>query len=385
MKNAQQELLLVKEEQLRPYIVKNTYLKAKNTYVCVSKRTCNNINCTKVAHYGRRDTKIVECCSEHIPEEIKDEYIRLDGVCKHEKCDKIAHYSEKGTRKVKYCKDHIPVGKEDNYYLVNGNNCRHKKCSKQASFGKIGSKTKEFCKEHIPEGKEDEYERIGGMCIVEGCKIRASFGYSGFSPECCTEHKSKRMVSDPKNKPKEKDILCTFCLTSVNYNEEYCSGCKRYMELGTTVKRHMKELRIRDLLDKEEIKYIHDKKVSSDSLRRPDYLLYTKWKDTNIVLEVDEDKHRKNTYTCECEISRMKEIYYACKKPKLLFIRYNPDKYISYGVRIFGQEDKEKYLINYVKNRLFNEPIKNNGLYVIYLFYDGFLPDEPEIEEIYVL
>jgi len=191
------------------------------------------------------------------------------------------------------------------------------------------------------------------------------------------------MVIHPKSKPKEEDILCTFCMSSIHYNEEYCKSCKRYLELGTTVKGHEKELRIKSLLDEEEVKYVHDKVIKGgNSLRRPDFRLFTSHEDMEMILEVDEDKHRGNDYTCECELKRMKEIFQECKKPKMLFIRYNPDKYKSTdGVKKFTPVHREKYLMKYINNKI-AKPIEEDGLYVVYLFYDGFLPNNPEIEKI---
>jgi len=256
--------------------------------------------------------------------------------------------------------------------------CKHKDCTTRAHYGKKGSRKKEYCKTHIPD---DCYVCLNGICKHPNCTTRASFGYSGYSSEYCSKHKKPRMIIYPKSKPKEEDIQCQFCLASIHYDELFCSGCKRYLELGTTVKTHEKELRVKSLLDEDDIKYTHDK-IIGESKRRPDFRIYTNETEYNIILEVDENKHGSYNYNCECEIIRMKQIYNECGKSKMLFIRYNPDKFKSITGEKFTQQQKEKYLMKYLNERI-SDPIEENGLYVVYLFYDGFLSDEPEIEKVY--
>ena len=70
----------------------------------------------------------------------------------------------------------------------------------------------------------------------------------------------------------------------------------------------------------------HDKVVAGGcSKKRPDFLITTFW--GYIILEIDEFQHNRKTYPCECEVNRMKEIYFDCGVKHLLFIRYNPDSY----------------------------------------------------------
>ena len=44
-------------------------------------------------------------------------------------------------------------------------------------------------------------------------------------------------LSDSLKKPKDEDILCQYCSSVIHYNEQFCSSCKKYIELGNkTVK-----------------------------------------------------------------------------------------------------------------------------------------------------
>ena len=188
------------------------------------------------------------------------------------------------------------------------------------------------------------------------------------------------MIYKPLSKEKEQDIQCKFCLQSIHYNEEYCKSCKKYIELGNkTVKRHEKELEIKFILEQNEIKFNHDKIVLDGcSKKRPDFIIPTSW--GNIVLEVDEYQHNRKTYSCECEINRMKKIYQDIGEQNLLFIRYNPDRYLmTDNNKNIPKKERQIILIKYI-NDLFNA--NYTGLGVIYLFYDGFLLDNLEIEKI---
>ena len=72
--------------------------------------------------------------------------------------------------------------------------------------------------------------------------------------------------------------------------------------------------------------WIHDKRVQDGcSKRRPDLLL-----DLGshiIIIEIDENKHSE--YECTCENKRIMEISQDVYHRPIIFIRFNPDKYID--------------------------------------------------------
>jgi hypothetical protein len=108
--------------------------------------------------------------------------------------------------------------------------------------------------------------------------------------------------------------------------------------------------------------FIHNKSVLNSFEEKryfPD--IRFELKDYDLIVEVDENKHRNYS----CEEKRMHEITSALNKP-CVFIRYNPDS---------KQSDKN-FLLNKVKFYLEKEydEIENlfdehSGYYVEYLFY----------------
>ena len=138
------------------------------------------------------------------------------------------------------------------------------------------------------------------------------------------------MLTYPLRYGKNDIKKCLYCWEEIYYSDDFCPYCKQFNILGTTVKTHTKELEIEVLLEQKfgaDI-FIHDKSVSGGcSLKRPDFLLTATW--GHIVLEVDEFQHKRKTYPCECEVARMKQIYFDCGVKNLLFIRYNSRVFLS--------------------------------------------------------
>ena len=191
------------------------------------------------------------------------------------------------------------------------------------------------------------------------------------------------MILHPLKYDKNGKQLCEYCSSEIHYTQKYCSGCKQYIKRGNvTVKRQRKELRIKHLLSKSNIEFIHDKIADNKcTRRRPDFVIHTYF--GILILEVDEHQHNRKNYPCECELSRMKEIYMSVGVERLLFVRYNPDKYKS-TVPLYKGSERETYLIKYIQEWLdpenkFKDPSKFN-LGSVYLFYDGFIPSSVEIE-----
>ena len=72
--------------------------------------------------------------------------------------------------------------------------------------------------------------------------------------------------------------------------------------------------------------WVHDKKIEDGcSKRRPDLLL-----DLGshiIIIEIDEDKH--SSYDSSCENKRLMELSQDVHHRPIVFIRFNPDKYVD--------------------------------------------------------
>ena len=175
---------------------------------------------------------------------------------------------------------------------------------------------------------------------------------------------------------------CDYCCSAIHYSETFCGHCKQYIDNGKTVKRQRKEDEIKELLlETNFINFRHDKKVEYGcTKRRPDFEITTSWGD--IILEVDENQHNRKTYPCECEIVRMKQIYFDCGVEHLLFIRYNPDTYVSLDCISKPEKMKQRHeLLTKFLQKCMNVR-KFEHLGVVYLYYDGFSRNGIEIETI---
>lgn len=330
-------------------------------HVNIKRKRCANINCNIIANFGLHSDKIPIFCGKHIPSK---DYINLKSKrCNYTSCMKIPYFGKAGSKIVEFCRNHRP----ENYVDVKSSMCKNTGCTKRAVFGLAGSKLLEFCKTHRPT---EEYVNIlNKPCKYEQCVRQPVFGFPGYSKEYCSMHKLSGMVKTPTKVKKETIKTCNYCETDIHYGEEFCSGCKNYIKTGTTVKRHAKELAVKALLDSHEIKYIHDRViVGGCSKKRPDFVIPTEW--GTIILEVDEHQHNRKTYTCECEITRMKQIYHDEGVENLLFIRYNPDDYKPITGVQMTVKSREDYLIKYLKKQMAELTFK--GLGAVYLFYDGF-------------
>ena len=292
----------------------------------------------------------------------------------------MASYGPMGTKKRNFCKQHAPSD-----YINNiSKRCFYLHCNIQPCYGLLGTTFAVYCKQHAPA----EYVDIKNKrCLYATCTTFAHYGLPGYSSEYCAKHKTNEMLINPLKRKREQNINCEYCQTEIHHNEQFCSGCKRYIELGNkTIKRHEKELTTKTLLKtnfKNEF-VSHDMTIDSAcSKRRPDFVLNAAW--GNIIVEVDEFQHIRNNYSCACEISRMKQIYFDCGVEHLLFIRYNPDKYklLETTLQCESKRNREDYLVRYIKEQLSNidKPSWGN-LGVIYLFYDGFTRNAVEIETI---
>ncbi len=308
--------------------------------------------------------------------------------CDHINCDKHPLFGVPGFNKKEFCKAHAPVGYED----VKNKRCAHINCDiLNPVFGVPGSNKGEFCKAHAPVGYEDVKNK---RCAHINCDKHPNFGVPGFSPEFCGEHRKDGMVAFPRKRKRTVDSTCQFCTADVKYDANFCSSCKRYVELGNvTVKKKRKEDEIHVLLNehfgKENVR--NDRRIANGcSLRRPDFELLASW--GTIIVEVDEHQHNRKTYPCECEITRMKQIYFDCGVERLLFVRYNPDSFKTFEgdavnprTQCVSKARRQDLLVKYVKEELGREFRQDREVFtlgVIYLFYDGFSAQAMEIEKI---
>ena len=347
--------------------------KPDETYVDIVSKICKFTNCKTRPFYGKSGSKLAEYCVMHKPDET---YVDIKNkTCKHANCKTIPTYGKSGSKLAEYCVMHKP---DETYVDIKNKTCKFAGCKTRPSYGKSGSKLAEYCAMHKPD--ETYVDIKNKTCKFAGCKTLANYGIKGYSSEYCAQHKNKDMVLRPSRYKNAEKKKCEFCETDVYYLDKFCSGCKIYISNGNkTVKRKNKELEIKSLLEENEIKFTHDLIVKDGcSRKRPDFVINTAW--GIIILEVDEFQHNRKTYSCECEISRMKQLYFDCGVENLLFIRYNPDDYkVCDGDKQMTDSRRREYLSRYIQSKMRNG---SNGLAVVYLFYDLFVPENVEIEPI---
>lgn len=294
--------------------------------------------------------------------------------CRYEDCSKRASFGLLNTKISITCGEH----KEIDFVNVVVKTCQHPNCLTLPIFGIKGTKIALFCKEHKEENHVDVKNQI---CQHSNCSTRSSFGIPGYTPEYCAKHKLPNMIIHPLKVKNEDYKQCEYCNLKIHYKQQFCTGCKSYNDLGITVKSHNKELAIKALLERNNILFKHDSIVDQGcSKRRPDFVIQ-KLNGCFIILEVDEFQHKRNTYSCDCEMVRMKQIFFDIGVGSVTFIRYNPDKYkVQKPKKEETNLEREDFLIRLIKTEMEKEI--NLSLSVVYLFYDYFDRQSYEFENI---
>jgi hypothetical protein len=86
-----------------------------------------------------------------------------------------------------------------------------------------------------------------------------------------------------------------------------------------------------------------------------------------VILEVDEYAHTSTGYTPEADMARMRKIQECLGTPHT-FIRYNPDEYVTEGVKLDpSPAERHRVLLDTVQSCLATSP---SEMRVVYLFYD---------------
>jgi len=118
--------------------------------------------------------------------------------------------------------------------------------------------------------------------------------------------------------------------------------------LTETGARKNKEMKIKQTLDENAIKYVHDRRLldrdadCDNSASRPDFQVeHTHQELVTICVEVDENQHK--TYTSTCELVRLNNIAISSQfRRPLVIVRYNPDPFTVGNQRITCRELSRK-------------------------------------------
>jgi hypothetical protein len=347
-------------------------------YVNVKNKRCVHPNCKTIPNYGLEGKKASHC-KTHAPVD----YVNVKNKhCVHPNCKTRPNYGLEG-KKASHCKTHAPV----NYVNVNARQCVHPNCKKQPNYGLEGKKTT-HCKTHAPV----DYVNVNAKhCARPNCKTRPSYGRLFRLKTHCAKHKTPNMYinnrpkcghEDCKERPFYGTTFPERCEghkidTDTNLVEKKCNGCEHdcfltdglchICKYGTKPVKLRKELRLKQLLDANELTYESHDKIFAGSCHkyRPDFIFMTL---THvIILEVDENQH----VNYKCDQARTVNLAQDFGGMPVVFIRYNPDVYTDHlGERIRSAQTKRVgRLIEVIKKCQMYKP--TTLLSRIALFYDG--------------
>ena len=243
--------------------------------------------------------------------------------CIFEACKKQSSFNFEGITKGLYCTQH----KTDDMVDVIHKRCAEPGCKKQPNFNMEGEKQGLYCFQHK---KEEMVNVTQKTCCEEGCKKQSSFNMEGEKRALyCTQHKKPKMI-DVKNRTCKTE----WCLTNVNTNkyDGFCLRCFIHLFPDRPVSRNYKtkEYTVVEFVTSKfpEVHWIADKVINSGcSRRRPDLLLDLGYQ--ILIVEIDENQHID--YDCSCENKRIMELSQDTGHRPIIFIRFNPDKYIHDG------------------------------------------------------
>jgi len=272
--------------------------------------------CNTRPNFGLPADKSASYCKTHADKGMVD---LKNKKCLFESCNTRPYFGLPSDKSAIYCKTHAGKGMID---LVS-KRCLFESCNTMPAFGLPSDKSASYCKAHAEKRMIDLKNK---RCLVESCNTRPSYGLPlDKSASYCKTHAEKGMV-DIKSK---KCKLCNLTQSKTGY----CSPCFYYLNPEhIKTKRH----KTRENTFMYQLKEIYpdlvlDKAVDGGcSRKRPDGLidLYTH----SIIIEIDEDQHRGYS----CENKRSMQLFTDLGSRPIIFIRLNPDSYISNGKKMKG-------------------------------------------------
>ena len=327
-----------------------------------------------------------------------------------------AGFCKIGETKATHCKDCSLETGEKMINIINKNN----KCivckEYQPNFCKIGETKATHCgscakivrkEQNIEMVNIDKRkcikcnEKIASFCIEGGTKAI----YCSSCAQIVSKEENINM-EDIKHKKCKNIIDGIQCKTIAKFKQYdgYCFQC--YFKINTdkipirnikikenAVVEFIKLIYTQEIREKFNIKNIIYDKFCGDTKKKPDIVIICE--NYVIVLEVDEFQHKHQSYkgglySKENEENKMKLIrdYYKSINKKTIYIRFNPDDYITKNnekIKSPWKENEDKLLVvvdeTDWKNRLEilkqkidyylkKKEIKNNS--TNYLFYDGY-------------
>uniref|UniRef100_A0A6C0I4V3 Uncharacterized protein n=1 Tax=viral metagenome TaxID=1070528 RepID=A0A6C0I4V3_9ZZZZ len=332
--------------------------------VNVMTKFCEGPNCLLTPVYNEPHLKTGRFCVTH----------KLDGMvnvvnkrCEHSSCSSLPSFCLPTDTRPRFCHVH----KLDNMIDKKHKVCEESGCSLIPSYAVVGSKTPLYCKAHA---KQDMINVKHKVCEESGCSTHPSYNFLGYSTaRFCVTHKLDTMVDVVHKKCQHSlcnrrpmyntiletrpafcvdhktihmiDVATRKCASEWCVNRSYrpsflgfCTYCfihlfpdkpavKNYKTKETAVVEYITSMF-------PNVTWVADKRVmdgkESGAKRRPDLFLDLGYQ--IIIIEVDENQHVD--YDCSCENKRIMELSQDVGHRPIIFIRFNPDQYMSSGVKV---------------------------------------------------
>lgn len=249
-----------------------------------------------------------------------------DKICIQEGCEKRASYNCERVKVGLYCSQH----KKDGMIHINNKKCIFDKCKITACYNDEGKKQGIYCVSHKKDGMVNV---VGKKCIYNGCKISPCYNYMGETQGIyCSSHKEEGMVDVRSSK-----CLNDWCYTRASNPryKGYCLNCyvNIFPDKPVLINYKTKEYSVAEYVKTKfsSLTWVFDKAIKDGcSKKRPDLLVDLGYQ--IIIIEIDENQH--GNYDCSCENKRIMELSQDLQHRPIIFIRFNPDKYESNGIKI---------------------------------------------------
>lgn len=313
---------------------------------------CEISGCSKRPNFNRNGQRKPTRCVKHKEAGMIDV---AHPPCKEGECLVRPSYGMPG-KKAEYCVTH----KKDGMVNVVDPTCEEVSCLKRPNFNTEGEALGRYCAEHKKEGMVDVTHR---KCEHTGCALQPGYVDPISDKRYCSTHKTPNSITKIRKcespecdtiptfaplgeksalrcashrKGDDVDIKHEFCKTlncgtrAIDKYDGYCLPCHVHIhpDLPNSRNYKTKETAVSSSIKGAfpDISFTSDKRVLDGcSKRRPDDIVDL---GTHLlIVETDETQHDK--YECACENRRIMEISRDVGHRPIVFIRFNPDKYID--------------------------------------------------------
>ena len=271
------------------------------------------------------------------------------------------------------------------YIKKKSNICKFNNCNIGPVYNYENEKQAIYCKSHKLDNMIDIKNK---KCEFDNCNIRPSYNYENEKQAIyCAKHKLDNMIDIKNNKCKTE-----LCFTIVNKRYKgFCLRCFIYNFPDSKIIRDYgtREAKVSEFIKEtyKDLNITYNKQINGGcSQHRPD--IFIDCLTHSIIIEVDEHQHKNGkSYTQECELRRLNNLFTDLADRPIVFIRFNPDSYINQENKLVKScfdytEDKGlpkanktlqtrlKKLKEVIDENIIN--ISNENIQTIKLYYDEF-------------